>query len=281
MSTFQSNGIITFTTDFGIMDAYVAIMKGVVLGITPHATLIDYTHGIIPGNIIQAAYLLHSGYRYFPRGTVHLVVVDPGVGSRRRAIALQTPEAAFVGPDNGVLAKIAADAQHEWGDSVRLIELTEPSFWLPNPSPTFHGRDIFAPVAAQIVKGTSFTALGRPIDKLVQLEKCEPKRVGENVLVGQIIHIDQFGNCITNITYQDLQNHGIGDKLVTNIIDQQLSGLFRTYSDGEVGIPMSLIGSSGHLELAVRNGSAAKQLGVGIGDKCRVRRTFQSLEVGD
>ncbi len=272
MSTFQPNGIIALTTDFGLQDAYVAIMKGVILQIAAHVTLIDYTHGINPGNIVEAAYLLHSGYRYFPRGTVHVAVVDPGVGSNRRAIALQTPEATFVGPDNGVFALVAEDAYRNWGSDVQLVELTEPRFWLPNPSATFHGRDIFAPVAAHIEQGTPLTALGQPIDTLTPTDLWAPKVLEDHVLSGQIIHIDQFGNCITCINREDLQAHGLGDQIVVEIIDQQLPGLFRTYSDGQVGIPICLIGSSGHLELAVRNGNAAALLGVGIGDKFRVRR---------
>jgi S-adenosylmethionine hydrolase len=273
MSTFQPNGIIALTTDFGLQDAYVAIMKGVILQIAAHVTLIDYTHGVRQGNVVEAAYLLHSGYRYFPSGTVHVVVVDPGVGSNRRAIALQTPEATFVGPDNGVFALVAEDAYRDWRSSIYLIELTETRFWLPNPSATFHGRDIFAPVAAHIVQGIPLAEVGTPIGALTPVDLCAPKVLEEHVLSGQIIHIDQFGNCITCITREDLQAHRLGDQIVAEIIDQQLPGLFRTYSDGQVGLPMCLIGSSGHLELAVRNGNAAALLGVGIGDKFRVRRT--------
>lgn len=272
MSRFQPNGLIALTTDFGLQDAYVAIMKGVILRIAAQATLIDYTHGINPGNVVEAAYLLHSGYRYFPRGTIHVVVVDPGVGSNRRAITLQTPEVTFIGPDNGVFALVAEDAHRDWGQSVQLVELTEPRFWLPNPSATFHGRDIFAPVAAHIMQGIPLAEVGMPIDRLTPVDLWAPKVLEDHVLCGQIIHIDQFGNCITCVTSEDLQTHGLGDQIVVEIIDQQLPGLLRTYSDGQVGIPICLIGSSGHLELAVRNGNAAALLGVGIADKFRVRR---------
>ncbi len=269
--TFRPNGIVTLTTDFGIDDAYVAIMKGVLLSIAHHAMIVDYTHGIAPGNVVEAAYLLRSGYRYFPNGTVHVVVVDPGVGSNRRAIALQTPEATFVGPDNGVFSLIVEDARRDWNGQLHMIELTEPRFWLPTISATFHGRDVFAPTAAHILNGTSFGALGQPVTALTPANRTTPQLLDSGVLMGRIVHIDRFGNCITNITQEHLFEHQIGPTLVLEIIDQQLNGLFRTYADGPVGIPMCLIGSSGHLEIAVCNGHAAQYLGVDIGDKLRVR----------
>lgn len=268
---FQPNGIVTLTTDFGLEDAYVAIMKGVILGIAPAARIIDYTHGIKPGNVAEATYMLKSGYRYFPRGTVHVVVVDPGVGSARRALALQTPAATFVGPDNGVFTLIVAEAQQEWGTDVRIIELTEPQFWLPEVSGTFHGRDIFAPVAAHLINGTALAALGQPISTPTVAHFAQPQQPATGLIQGQIIHIDHFGNCITNITAEHLLCAELGQRIVIEIIDQQLPGLFRTYMDGPTGTPMCLIGSSGHLELAVSNGNAARHLGVDIGDKLRVR----------
>lgn len=270
--TFQPNGIITLTTDFGLDDAYVPIMKGVILGIASQARIIDYTHGIKPGNIIEAAYLLRSGYRYFPRGTTHVVVVDPGVGSKRRAIAIQTPEATFIGPDNGIFSLVVEDAQHAWPQHTRMIELTESRFWLPQISNTFHGRDIFAPVGAHIVRGVPFEELGRPIQSLVPAHRTTPYPLGPGLLLGRIIHVDRFGNCITNITAEHLEAHGIGRHVLIEIIDQQVRGLVRTYSDGPSGLPVTLIGSSGHLEIAVPNGHAAQYLGVDIGDKFRVRR---------
>lgn len=269
---FQPNGIISLTTDFGLVDAYVAIMKGVILNIAPQARLVDYTHGIKPGNIVEAAYLLRSGYRYFPRGTVHVVVVDPGVGSSRRAVALQTPDATFIGPDNGVFSLVLEDAQREWSSDTRMIELTESRYWLPTISATFHGRDIFAPVGAHLVSGAPFAALGRPITSLIAANHTTPQRLEHGALMGGIVHIDRFGNCITNITAEHLREYDLGRDLVIEIIDQQVAGLFRTYSDGPTGIPMCLIGSSSHLEIAVGNGNAAQYLGVDIGDKFRVHR---------
>lgn len=268
--TFKTNGLVTLTTDFGTSDAYVSIMKGVLLNIARHAQIIDYTHGITPGNVVEAAYLLDSGYRYFPHGTVHVVVVDPGVGSTRRAIALQTPEATFIGPDNGVFSLIVEDVQREWNGQAQMIELTEPRFWLPTISATFHGRDVFAPVAAHVLNGTPFAVLGQPITQLTPANRTTPQLLDTGVLMGRIVHVDRFGNCITNITEEHLVEHQIGPDIVLEIIDRQLDGLFRTYVDGPTGIPMCLIGSSGHLEIAVCNGHAARSLGVDIGDKFRV-----------
>lgn len=271
MATFTPNGIIALTTDFGLQDAYVAIMKGVILNIAPATRLIDYTHGITPGNTVEAAYLLRSGYRYFPRGTIHLVVVDPGVGSARRAIFVQTPDAAFIGPDNGVFTLIAEDARTDWGDAAQMIELTERRFWLPEVSATFHGRDVFAPTAAWLARGTPLHEFGRAITTLTTAPVAQPELAAPHELRGQIIHIDRFGNCITNITAADLEQHNLGQRIFVQITDQQLPGLFRTYADGPSAAPMCLIGSSGHLELAVFNGNAAQYLGVAIGDKLRVR----------
>lgn len=273
---FTPNGVITLTTDFGLADAYVAIMKGVILGIAPHARIVDYSHAITPGNIVEAAYLLGGGYEYFPSGTIHVVVVDPGVGSDRRAIAVQTDQMTLIGPDNGVLAAIVEDQERRRGLAPRVIELSEPRWWLPNVSATFHGRDVFAPVAAHLVAGTPFEALGGSIRSIVPAPVIAPRQIAGGGLVGQIIHIDRFGNCITNITDQMLNRYDLGQTVVVELIDQQISGLFRTYADGPRGIPMSLIGSSGHLEIAVRNGNAAQYLGVDRGDTLRVRRRLES-----
>lgn len=272
MEHFTANGIITLTTDFGLQDPYVAIMKGVILGIAPHATIVDYTHGVEPGNIAQAAHLLRTGCQYFPSGTVHVVVVDPGVGSDRRAIAIQTPAWTFVGPDNGVLALAAQDAQHAADQQMRMLELTNEQWWRSSLSATFHGRDLFAPVAAHLVAGVPFAALGRPLDALVPADMQVAQCINDGVLRGQIVHIDRFGNCITNITRDDLARYTIGEQVVVEIIDQQIEGLIRTYADAPPGLLTCLIGSGGNVEIAVPNGSAAAMLGVAIGDKLRVRR---------
>ncbi|HMO59360.1 MAG TPA: SAM-dependent chlorinase/fluorinase [Roseiflexaceae bacterium] len=267
----RPNGIITLTTDFGLIDSYVGTMKGVMLGIAPTSRLIDITHAIEPQNLHQAAYILHSFYRYYPAGSVHLAVIDPGVGSSRRAIALQTPTATFVAPDNGVLTYIWRDLLAEIGrEACHLVELDQRDYWLPHVSKTFHGRDIFAPVAAHLAAGVAIEKLGTPIATLTEAALEQPTRGRNGELIGRIIHVDTFGNCITNIRPRHIGDVGHTDLLV-QIIDQHIVGLKHTYAEGAVGDLIALIGSSDHLELAVRNGSAAKRLGVGIGDQVRVR----------
>lgn len=267
----RPNGVITLTTDFGLADSYVGTMKGVIVNIAPEARIVDITHDVGPQDTHQAAYIVHTFYSYFPTGTVHLVVVDPGVGSDRRAIALGTPEATFVAPDNGVLTYVWRDALAKWGpEACEVVELAEPRFWLPRVSSTFHGRDIFAPTVAHLARGASLYSLGPRLPRLTEadLEQPTPGRTGG--LVGRIIHVDHFGNCITNITPQHLEAAGLAERLMVRIIDQRIEGLRRTFSDVSVGALIALIGSNNHLELAVRNGSAAQTLGVGIGDTVRV-----------
>jgi hypothetical protein len=266
-----SSGIITLTTDFGLSDAYVGCMKGVMLGIAPAVRLVDITHSVRPQEIHQAAYLVQTFYRSFPPGTVHLVVVDPGVGSTRRPIVLQTPEALFVAPDNGVLTYAWRDALLRWEPNELVVyELTNRAFWLSQVSNTFHGRDIFAPVAAHLASGVMPDTLGPQLPGLVEaaLEQPAPGRQGE--LVGRIIHVDHFGNCITNVTPEHLESAGMAGLITVQIIDQRIPGPFRTYAEGTPGSLLTLIGSSNRLELAVCNGSAARTLGVGIGDTVKI-----------
>ena len=262
----QPRRIITLLTDFGLYDGYVAIMKGVILGIAPQALLVDITHDVPPQAVGEAAYLIQASYRYFPAGTVNLVVVDPGVGSERRAIAVETPEVCFVGPDNGVLAPVIEEGRGQYGDRVKLVQLSDPRFWLPEISATFHGRDIFAPVAAHLLNGVPLSSLGPPIQSF-QPGLIQSPRAGEDGAVhGQIVHVDRFGNCITNVTTQHLAEYSLRDRLLIEVGGQQVRGLYRTYSAGPMGIPLALIGSNGHLELAIRNGHAARSLGVAAGD---------------
>lgn len=267
----RPNGIITLTTDFGLADSYVGTMKGVILSIAPDARLVDITHDISPQNTHQAAYIVQTFYGYFPAGTIHMVIVDPGVGSERRAIALGTPNAVFVAPDNGVLTYVWRDALAKWGpEACEVVELAEPRFWRSQISSTFHGRDIFAPVVAHLAAGASLYALGPRLSSLTEADLEQPARGRAGDMVGRIIHVDHFGNCITNITPQHLEEAGLTGPIAVRIIDQRIAGLRRTFSDVPVGALIALIGSSDHLELAVRNGSAAQTLGVGIGDTVRV-----------
>ncbi len=267
----RHSGVITLTTDFGTSDSYVGAMKGVILNLAPAARLIDITHEVSPQNVHQAAYIVQTFYHYFPPGTIHLVIVDPGVGSARRAIALGTPASIFVAPDNGVLTYAWRDAHARWGaDSCVVYELAESRFWLNEVSHTFHGRDIFAPVVGHLAAGVPLDALGPRLSGITAAELEQPVAGRNGGLVGRIIHVDHFGNCITNITSQQLEAAGLGQRLVVHIIDQQIAGLQRTFNDVPVGALMALLGSSNRLELAVRNGSAAQTLGVGLGDTVRV-----------
>jgi S-adenosylmethionine hydrolase len=201
------SAIITLTTDFGLTDAYVAAMKGVILGINPEATLVDISHTIKPQNIPQAAFVLSTAYQFFPRKTIHLVVVDPGVGTERRAIILRTPSADFVAPDNGVLSYVLQQCksvkdnaniqQVELEPGMEVVTITKPQFWRSPVSPTFHGRDIFAPVAARLALGFPPIDFGETITSVTMLSLPHPYQAPDGSLVGYILHIDNFGNLIT------------------------------------------------------------------------------------
>jgi S-adenosylmethionine hydrolase len=265
--------VITLTTDFGLADGYVAAMKGVMLGINPEATLVDISHGIRPQDIAQAAFVLSTACGCFPRRTVHLVVVDPGVGSERRAVILRTPEADFVAPDNGVLSYIIRE--HAAGEAVGdrqamkgagAFAITEPRFWRSPVSPTFHGRDIFAPVAARLSLGEPPASFGEPVADLTVLPLFYARREPDGALAGNVIHIDGFGNLITSVTGDDLAGM---EAVSIEVGGREIRGLSRTYSEGE-GL-LALIGSSGRLEISLRDGDAAAALGARAGDGVRVK----------
>lgn len=254
----MSRPMITLTTDFGQTDAYVGAMKGVILNICPEVALVDITHGIDPQAVQQAAYLLSTAVPYFAPGTVHLVVVDPGVGSRRRAIVVETERALFVAPDNGVLGLALKQTAPR-----QAICLTEPRYRLSQVSATFHGRDIFAPAAAHLACGISPGEMGDPIPlpDLVTLPSLEPQQHPDGSWLGEIIHVDHFGNLITNLRLPDSLSPG-----TVKLGREQIEGLSRTFADVAPGEMVAYVGSSGHLEIAVREGNAAHQLSLGVGD---------------
>jgi len=257
------SALITLTTDFGLEDGYVGTMKGVILGINPQAVIVDLSHEIAPQDVREAAYVLYTAYRYFPPRTVHLVVVDPGVGSERRAIALRTRQAVFVAPDNGVLSYVVAQEE-----ILGIVHLTNPRYWLAEVSTTFHGRDIFAPVAGHLSRGVPFSELGQPIHDIVTFPPSQPEARPDGTLVGHILHVDRFGNCITDVRAERLPAEG---PLTVEVAGRRIAGLSPTYAAGEEGALMALIGSVGHLEIAVRGGSAAQTLGAKAGDEVIVR----------
>ncbi len=271
--------IITLTTDFGLSDAYVAAMKGVILDINPEAGLIDICHTIEPQNILQAAFVLSTAYQFFPSGTIHVVVVDPGVGTGRRAIILRTPLAAFVAPDNGVLSYVIQQSSTKpLGDSINqqqvelepgleAIAITKPQFWRSPVSPTFHGRDIFAPVAARLSLGVPPIDFGEAVTSVVMLPLPQPYQAPDGSLVGHILHIDSFGNLITDIRSDDLPQPE--QAITIELGGQLIYGLSRTYAEGK-GL-VALIGSSGYLEVSLKGGSAHALLNADVGEEVRVK----------
>ena len=218
---------ITLTTDFGLQDAYVGAMKGVILGILPGAQIVDITHAIAPQDIRQAAYVLASAIPYFPPGTVHVVVVDPGVGGERRPLAIHTDRAYYIGPDNGVFSQVfAAETVLE------IRELTNPAYRLPLVSSTFHGRDIFAPAAAHIAAGVAFPDLGPLIPDPVRLPRLEPQRAANGSIHGHIVHVDHFGNLISDIPAAWLED---ASGWAFEVAGKQIVDYHATYARVETG----------------------------------------------
>jgi S-adenosylmethionine hydrolase len=241
--------VITLLTDFGTADYFVGAVKGAILSVNPKAVIADITHEIPPQDIEAGAFTLLACYQTFPAGTIHVAVVDPGVGSERRPIVVSANEQFFVGPDNGIFSYICdREASH------RTFHVTAEKYFRPSPSSTFHGRDIFAPVAAALSKRVKPEKLGRKIDDEVRLESIDQ--------VTRIIHIDRFGNCITNITPDQLKP-GAG-----LLINGKTIRDFRKFYGEETGSkPFAIWGSAGFLEISVNGGSAAKKLGVKKADK--------------
>ena len=273
------SAIITLTTDFGLADAYVAAMKGVILDINPEAKLVDICHTIRHQNVFQAAFVLSTAYKFFPKRTIHVVVVDPGVGTERRAIILRTPLADFVAPDNGVLSYVMQQSsakpvedyesiqQVELEPEMEAVAITKPQFWRSPVSPTFHGRDIFAPVAALLSLSFPPIDFGEAVTSVTMLPLPCPQRRPDGSIIGHILHIDGFGNLITNIKSDDLPP----TKQVINIEigSQLIHGLNHTYAEGR-GL-LALIGSSGYLEVSLKGGSAVALLNAEVGNEVRIR----------
>jgi len=244
--------IVTLTTDFGWSDGYVGIMKGVILGIAPGTELVDLSHDIVPQDVHEGAFVLARAASYFPDGTIHLAVVDPGVGSDRRPLLIQTNRAAYVGPDNGILTHSLS------GEGAQAFELDNPAYWLPAISRTFHGRDIFAPVAAHLVRGVPAGAMGRLIDDPVRLAGPAPVRHPDGHIDGHLVHVDRFGNLISDIPAA-WAGPGGG---ICRVAGQEIAGPSPSYAGVARGQLVALIGSGNTLEIAVRDGSAARRLGV-------------------
>ncbi len=251
--------VITLTTDFGIKDPYVAIMKGVILSINPHVHIIDISHEVKPGNIIEGACLLQDSYNFFPKGTIHVGVIDPGVGGNRRPIVVQTTDYFFVGPDNGLFWPIINNIK-----KVKIFHILEKRYFLSEISSTFHGRDIFSPVAAYISKGVTPDKLGKIIHNPVALKLDKPILLKDKI-IGHVIRSDRFGNLITNISKEDIIKVFGNIKVVTIKIGKvNIPYISRTYSEVKPKQLLALIGSSGRLEISANLASAHDTIGKDI-----------------
>jgi S-adenosyl-L-methionine hydrolase (adenosine-forming) len=249
------SGIITLTTDFGTRDPFVGIVKGVILGVFPAARIVDLTHQVPPQNIEAAAWVLKDSYSYFTAGTVHLVVVDPGVGSDRRALALKSDGHYFVGPDNGLFSPLLAKAE-------LVVSLSREELFRDEVSATFHARDVFAPVAAGLAKGLALEETGDPIADPVMIEL--PRAVAEDgVIRGRVIEIDLFGNLITNIPAEIIPKA----RVLVMVGINEVMGIGYSYAALSNTDPGAIIGSHGRLEIALKNGNAADFLCATVGEK--------------
>lgn len=262
--------VVTLTTDFGLSDPFVGIMKGVMLKINPSITIVDITHDIEPQNIRQAVYVISSAFGYFPTGSVHLCVVDPGVGTERRPLAFEAGGHVFVGPDNGVFTEIINRLHPK-----KFYQASNPEMTLRPVSNTFHGRDVFAPVAAWLAGGTDPAAVGAIVSEPVMLKLPSQIRPAPNLIEGEIIHIDHFGNAITNITsgMMDLarkESNGGGLEIQTH--GEVIEGLSPCYGAAPSDEKLAAVfGSWDTVELFVKNGSAASAYNLSLGDRVEAR----------
>jgi S-adenosylmethionine hydrolase len=256
--------IITLLTDFGLKDPYVASMKGVILSINRRCTLVDITHQVSPHNIKEGAFILGQAYSTFPKGAIHLSVVDPGVGGPRKPILIVTQNYFFIGPDNGLFT-IALKREK----LKKVITLNKMKFFLPELRSTFHGRDLFAPVAAHLSLGIKPESFGRVIRSWNEIAFPHPA-MSQGKLHGEVLHIDAFGNLVSNIDQRELLRFSKGRPIAARIGRRNILGLKKGYWEGKKDEPMVLIGSGGLLEIAVREGNAQKRLEVRRGDKITI-----------
>ncbi len=256
---------ITLTTDFGIKDGNVGVMKGVIWSIAPGVQIADISHLITPQNIPEASLILLRSAPYFPPGTIHVVVVDPGVGTDRRPMAARLGSQYFVGPDNGILTMWLERAAAQ-NQATSFVHLNRPEYWLAEVSHVFHGRDIFAPVAAHLARGVPLDNLGAPFSDPVLLPLPQPLRT-ESGYTGQVIHIDHFGNISTNIRQEHL---GQPRQLRVRLAGHEIEGMVRTFGERPPGELVALYGSTGNLIISMVNGNAAQRLGVQPGDSVEV-----------
>jgi S-adenosylmethionine hydrolase len=254
------NPLITLTTDFGATDHFTGTMKGVIYGIAPRARIVDITHEVEPFEVADAAFTIAQAYPFFPKKTIHVIVVDPGVGSARRPLLAEMAGQYFIAPDNGVLSMVFAAG----GEKVKVRHITADQFFLPQVSRTFHGRDIFAPAAAHLAAGITPAQFGKTVIDHLRLNIGQPTRTGKRNWTGMVLKVDHFGNLITNLhidEFLDIRTR----PFELNVGLEKLTRLALTFSEGNQGELFVIIGSSGYIEVAVNQGSAAKKLGCGAG----------------
>ena len=258
--------IIALLTDFGTLDHYAGTMKAVVLGICPDVTLVDISHDIPPHDVLTASIELAASYRYFPSGTIFLVVVDPGVGSARRGIAAEAGEYRFVAPDNGVLTAVFHEVTPK-----RVVELTERRYARPTVSRTFEGRDRFAPAAAWLAKGIELSALGRPAAEYQSIDIPTPE-VAADAIAGQVLRVDRFGNLVTNIDRKLFEKLAQSGAIQICAGEHRVGRVVATYADANPGEICALFGSTDHLEIAANAASASERLQLARGAPVSVRK---------
>lgn len=256
---------VTLLTDFGTRDHYAGTLKGVILTICPDATVVDIGHDVPAHDVMAGALELAACYRYFPHGTIFMVVVDPGVGSSRRGIAADVGDYKFVAPDNGVLSAVFRESPPK-----RVVELTERKYALPTVSRTFEGRDRFAPAAAHLAKGVALVSLGRSIANYQQLDLPRPAIAGD-LLTGQVVRVDRFGNLITNIDRRTFDQFAADQSIAIEVGATEIPRIVATYAEAPAQELCALFGSTDHLEIAINAGDAAAALGLGRGAPAKVR----------
>ncbi len=252
------NPLITFTTDFGSSDHFVAAMKAIVLGIAPKVRIVDITHEVTPFEVVEGAYTLAQAYSYFPKKTIHVVVVDPGVGSARRPILAEMAGQFFVAPDNGVLSMVFSR------EKPKVRHITNQKFMLHPVSRTFHGRDIFSPVAAHLAMGVPPAKFGKLIEDHLRLSLEKPNRTGKRTWTGTVLKVDRFGNLITNLHIDEFPQI-TARPFDLNVGLEKINRLALTFTECNPGEAFAIVGSSGYIEVATNQGSAAKALGCGAG----------------
>jgi S-adenosyl-L-methionine hydrolase (adenosine-forming) len=263
-----SNPIVTLTTDYGTNDHLVAVLKGVILRINPEVTIIDITHAVVPFDLLDGALAIASAYPYFPPRTIHVVVVDPGVGTERRPLLVSGQNQYFIAPDNGVLSGV-----FEKEPNVTVRHLTSEHYFLQPVSKTFHGRDIFAPAAGWLSKHWQPASMGEDINDFKRFAMPKPKE-GDGLLKGVVLKVDGFGNLITNIRAEDLSPDSLEKgEVKLQAGNHPVTRLVPTFASGNAGEPIAYVGSNGYVEIAVNKGNAAKTLGIGRGTPVLLTKT--------